>query len=339
MKKFQRPDMKRILAVVVTYNRKDLLQRCLSAITAQTRACDDIVVVDNGSTDGTAEMLAESWGNRVQAHLLSPNIGSAGGYSAGVRIAYAQKADFIWLMDDDVIPDPDALEKLLQADRLLESKGLERAFVCSTPWTPEGEVTNVPGIDTRRNRIHYRNWPFLLEHRMMPVKRSTFVSFLLPRAMVTEYGLPLAPMFIWGEDTEYTTRITRRCPGYIVGDSKVVHVRSLSGLLSIVTETNPVRIAYHRHHVRNHLYITRVYSGRGKLFRKLLTKSRLVARLVVGGEFHKAGVVGRGMLESLFFNPAVEPADASTQALGVKVTQLPPSKPAHPIGAESPLAA
>lgn len=327
----------RIFAVVVTYNRKDLLQQCLSAIAAQTRPCEDIIVVDNCSSDGTAEMLAESWGDKVQTHVLAPNIGSAGGFSAGFRIAYAQNADFIWVMDDDVIPDSDALEKLLDAERLLESRGIARAFVCSAPRTPEGDVTNVPDIDNRRNKIQYRNWPALLEYGMVPVSRSTFVSFLIPRSTVAEHGLPLAPMFIWGEDTEYTIRITRKCPGFIVGDSKVVHVRSMSGVLSILTETHPIRLRYHRYYVRNHLYSSRVHSGRRNYARKLLSKFKLVARLVLTGEFHKAGLVGQGMFESLFFNPPIEAADASIDALGVSVTRPTPRADASsaPVASDS----
>ncbi|MGQ0621954.1 MAG: glycosyltransferase family 2 protein [Panacagrimonas sp.] len=328
--------MPRILALVVTYNRKDLLQQCLAAIAAQTRPCDDIIVVDNGSSDSTAGMLTECWAHQVQTHVLSPNIGSAGGFSAGFRIAYAQGADFIWAMDDDVIPDPDALEKLLHAEQVLEAKGIARAFLCSTPRTPAGDITNTPGIDTRRNPIHYRVWPALLEHKMVPVTRSTFVSFLLPRSTVAEYGLPLAPMFIWGEDSEYTTRITRNYPGFIVGDSKVLHVRSVSGVLSIVSETHPVRLRYHRYHVRNHLYIARKYSGTRSFVGKLLSKLRLVARLVLTGNWRKAQLVGQGMLDSLSFEPQIEPGEASTESLGVTVTRPGPPRDAPlPQGRES----
>lgn len=312
--------MKRIIAVVVTFNRKDLLQRCLSAIAAQTRPCDAIVVVDNGSSDGTSQSLADNWGQQVQVFVLSRNVGSAGGFSAAFRIAYAQGADLIWAMDDDVLPEPDALQKLLDAEALLDARGIARAFVCSVAWTPEGEVTNVPTVDPRRNRIHYMNWPFLLEHGLVPVSRSTFVSFLMSREVVTRYGLPLAQMFIWGEDTEYTYRITQDCPGYVVGNSRALHVRSMSGLLSILTETNPVRLGYHRFHVRNHLYITRKRLGWRGWTRAVLTEHvRTIFQLLLRGDPTRVAVVFSGVIDSLGFQPSIEPADAPLGTLGVDV--------------------
>lgn len=314
--------MKRIIAVVVTYNRKDLLQQCLGAIAAQSRACDAIVVVDNGSSDGTAQLLADTWGQQVQVFVLSRNIGSAGGFSAAFRIAYAQNADLIWAMDDDVLPAPDALQKLLDAETLLDARGIDRAFVCSVAWTPEGDVTNVPTVDPRRNRVHYMNWPFLLEQGLVPVSRSTFVSFLMPRAVVARYGLPLAQMFIWGEDTEYTYRITQHCPGFVVGNSKAIHVRSMSGLLSILTETNPVRLGYHRYHVRNHLYIARQRLGwRGWVRTVLTDHRRTVVHLLLRGDWMRARVVLGGVFDSLGFRPVVEPAESPLTNLGVDVVR------------------
>ena len=78
--------MSKVCAVVITYNRRELLDECLQAITAQTYPCDHIVVVDNASTDGTAEMVKERWAGRSDLHVLTKNIGAAGGYNLGMRV-------------------------------------------------------------------------------------------------------------------------------------------------------------------------------------------------------------------------------------------------------------
>ena len=94
-----------IWAVVVTWNRRLLLEQCLQALMSQTRACDRVLVVDNASDDGTAERLA-AWGDRITVLRLDRNTGGAGGFNAGVRAAVQGGADRIWLMDDDVLPEP-----------------------------------------------------------------------------------------------------------------------------------------------------------------------------------------------------------------------------------------
>ena len=192
--------MTSIFAVILTFNRRDLVTRCLESIFAQSHACDRVVVIDNCSSDGTAEMLREDWGDRVEVHTLSRNIGASGGFNAGIRVAYQSGADFVWVMDDDVLPEKDALAKLVEADQFLADRGVARAFVLSSAWTEDGNVTNVPKIDTRPDARGYETWPFYLDRRIVPVTRATFVSILLPRSIIAQYGLPLAPMFIWGED-------------------------------------------------------------------------------------------------------------------------------------------
>ena len=302
--------MASIYAVVLTFNRKDLLKRCLDCIFAQSHRCDRVIVVDNCSTDGTAEMLRQEWLNRVEVHRLSRNTGASGGFNAGVRIAYQTGADFVWMMDDDVLPEENALAKLVEADQFLANTGIGRAFVLSSAWTEDGGVTNVPKIDTRPDAGGYENWPRFLYRKMVPVTRATFVSILLPRSAVAEHGLPLAPMFIWGEDSEYTLRITRRSPGFLVAESRVLHLRQLTGVVSIMTEVNHTRLKYHRHLIRNHMYIARVHGAKLDYYRHAIRQVQLLLALLRMRQFEKARIVLTGFLESFWFNPSIERADA-----------------------------
>ena len=311
-------NMATICAVVLTYNRMDLLDSCLHAIVAQTHQCDRIVVIDNASTDGTFGMLAEKWADRVEVYSLPRNIGAAGGFNMGMRIAYRTGADAIWVMDDDVIPEPDALERLIAANRVLTDREISAPFVISTARTPRGHVTNVPDVANRRNALSYQAWPELLEHRMVPVRRATFVSILLPRRTLARFGLPFASMFIWGEDTEFTLRITASQPGYIVGDSRCLHVRQMDGNPDIRTENNPVRVGWHYHYIRNSVYTVRKYAPRRTWMRHMTHKLRQALSLFIQGETSKALIVMRGTLHGLRFKPVLEAADAPFDDEGVR---------------------
>jgi dTDP-4-dehydrorhamnose reductase len=315
--------MPQVFAVVITFNRKTLLQRCLEAINKQTCRCDRIIVIDNGSSDGTADMLQQRWAGSVHTYVLSHNIGASGGYSAGIRIAFRDGADFISAMDDDVIACEDALEKLIAADSYLTNQAVDHPFVLSTAWAENGAVVNVPKIDTRTIGHGCKAWPVYLQYKMVPVTRATFVSILLPRSTIAEYGLPLAPMFIWGEDTEYTLRITKKHPGFVVAESRVAHVRAITGAVSILTETNKVRIAYHRHFVRNHLYTARIHCPKFDFLKLVIREVRVMLKLAGKLELNKAKIILAGFIESLWFHPKVESADAPIEALGVTVTTVP----------------
>ena len=324
--------MASIFAVVLTYNRKDLLRRCLGCVLDQTRPCEKLIVIDNCSSDGTADMLRAELGDSVQVHVLSRNIGASGGFNVGIRLAYQGGADFVWVMDDDVMPEKDALAKLVEADQFLEDERVPRAFVISSAWTEDRTVTNVPKVDTRQTARGYENWPLFLERKMVPVRRATFVSILLSRSIIEQYGLPLAPMFIWGEDSEYTLRITKGCPGFFVADSKVLHLRQLSGAPSIVTEVNRTRLEYHRYLVRNQMYTARVYSSRFDYLRQAARQLKLAVKLVRSGAYEKAGIVFRGLVESFWFRPSIEAAHASPELLGVTIEHVPSMPGTGPSG-------
>src|SRR4051812_2158215 len=105
-----------VAAVVVTYNRKDYLEKLMPTLLASQRPLDAIYVVDNNSTDGTQDFLAEHYGDVPTVHpvLLDTNTGGSGGFYTGVKEAYADGHNWFWLMDDDVTAIADGLEGLLR---------------------------------------------------------------------------------------------------------------------------------------------------------------------------------------------------------------------------------
>lgn len=89
-----------IAAVIVTYNRKTLLEDCVNAVLAQTLAVDRLVIIDNASTDGTVQWIQDSGlpeNQRVHYCRMEYNAGGAGGFAEGIRQAMGTGADWIWL--------------------------------------------------------------------------------------------------------------------------------------------------------------------------------------------------------------------------------------------------
>src|SRR5690606_21383745 len=107
-----------ITAAIVTYNRLDYLKQLISALKSQSRVPDRIVVINNSSTDGTADYLRQNPDIEV---ITQGNYGSSGGQFTAAKYCYESGSEWIWLMDDDVIPAINCLENLckdLSQDRI-----------------------------------------------------------------------------------------------------------------------------------------------------------------------------------------------------------------------------
>jgi GT2 family glycosyltransferase len=209
----------RVVAVVVTYNRRDLLLESLAALAGQVRRPDAVVVIDNASTDGTAEVVAADH-PEVRLVRLTDNIGGAGGFAAGLEVALADDADLVWLMDDDTVPEPGALDELLNArDRY---PGSHPAVVASrVVWTDGREhPMNTPRRKPFVGRCELQRAD---EIGCVPIRSASFVSVLIDASAARRLGVPVADYFLWNDDFEYTTRLLRRAPGLLCPASVVVH--------------------------------------------------------------------------------------------------------------------
>lgn len=190
---------KSVAAVVVTYNRKALLIECLAALLRQTCDIDRIVLLDNASTDGTPELLEASGylANPIIDYVrLAVNVGGAGGFHEGVKRAYAAGYDWLWLMDDDIEPLPDALMTMLSfGDR---SKCIQGAEVYLDGQRLEWE---------RGSRIRKSGSRSIPEGSFdpdcIPVYVGCFEGMLISRYIVSKIGFPDKRFFMWYDDIAY----------------------------------------------------------------------------------------------------------------------------------------
>nr|WP_314843646.1 glycosyltransferase family 2 protein [uncultured Microbacterium sp.] len=210
-----------VAGVVVTFNRLEKLKTVIASIEAQTHPVETLFVIDNASTDGTAEYLAELETTvPLEVVTMETNSGGAGGFSEGMLRGYASGADHVWIMDDDCYPKPEALASLISGfDGAVAELGGEVPFACSVVEFTDGSICEM------NNPVPTWDWGRLLVkgQKNVMVTACSFVSVLIPRWAIAEYGLPYSEYFIWFDDREYTLRLTARCPGVQVMDSVVVH--------------------------------------------------------------------------------------------------------------------
>lgn len=282
-----------VAALVVTYNRKALLLECLDAILRQEYPVFTIVVIDNASTDGTDELFMGNGSlagiGAIDYHRMQSNLGGAGGFKEGLRVAAESGADWIWLMDDDCIPHPDTLAELVKAKQCAEGHDIEPSFLASEVFGPEGEPMNVPVVDGRPTQNGYADWYIGLADGLVEIESATFVSLLINRQAIEQLGLPVGSFFIWGDDTEYTTRLTHNFgPAYFVGASQVLHKRANAKSLDIMNEDNPKRIANFHYLYRNNLIVQRYHYGKKAASKTLLRDIRAALKCLSEGEGGKA---------------------------------------------------
>ncbi|MEU9021870.1 glycosyltransferase [Actinomadura sp. NPDC048394] len=286
----------RVVAVVVTYNRRDLLAEALTALGGQTRPPDAVIVVDNASADGTPAMVRDRFPGADLVELAG-NTGGAGGFAAGLARALEPGAaadpdaepDLIWLMDDDTVPEPGALAALLDArDRAPETPALVASRVV---WTDgRDHPMNTPRVKPGASKAELAA---AARAGCTPIRSASFVSVLVDAALVRERGLPVADYFLWNDDFEFTTRLLRGRTGLYCPASVVVHkTRTFGG-----TDADPGDRFYYE--VRNKLWLFTRSPGLAPAERVLYAGSSLRRWARTYARSQDRGTLRRGLRNGL----------------------------------------
>jgi rhamnopyranosyl-N-acetylglucosaminyl-diphospho-decaprenol beta-1,3/1,4-galactofuranosyltransferase len=202
-----------VAALVVTFNRKELLCECLDALLAQTSPVSRIVLVDNASSDGTSDLLARKGylENEILDYVLLPiNSGGAGGFHEGVKRAYESGYEWLWLMDDDVEPMPDALGKMLS--RANVSQCIQGCKMFRDGQSEDWE--RWANIDDSGRRSASQE---PLSHEYISAQTGCFEGMLIHRHIVSKIGFPDKRFFVGGDDVAY---------GYLASKhTQVIYIR------------------------------------------------------------------------------------------------------------------
>ncbi len=207
----------RIAAVVVTYNRLAQLEQTIERLL--TEPVDHVVLVDNASTDGTAEWFAQISDPRLHLISLGTNRGGAGGFEAGLRHATEQfEPDWCVVMDDDARPEPGAIARF----RTMDLAGI--GGVAAAVHTSDGSICdmNRPSVNPFWHRKAFLRtllgggrMGFHLDDaayaagQTIPIDAASFVGLFLSRTAIKATGFPDGRLFIYGDDVLYTLAMRR----------------------------------------------------------------------------------------------------------------------------------
>lgn len=280
--------MNSVTAIIVTYNRLELLKKVIKALREQTRKPDSIIVVNNGSTDNTAQWLSEQ--KDIQTFHQN-NQGASGGFFRGIKEALDVQSEWIWIMDDDVEPDKHCLATLLSFENDTMKIIAPQRYQDGKPFRPEPVLCNFNNPFKSLWVRHPNDSDYI--NGVAKVECGTFEGPLVHHSVFEKVGLPDKDFFIFADDTEFFERCWRNgFPTYIVTDAK------LHRMIPFVSTETPVWKRYYE--IRNVAVLDMRFGNIFvKILRpmfyalKMLVRSRNVfeIRSIIIGWYH--GIIGR----------------------------------------------
>lgn len=289
---------KSVVAIIVTYNRKELLKECIEAILSQNYKNCNILIIDNASNDGTQEMVRE-YNERVIYENTGANLGGAGGFNYGIKKAMQYNYDYMWIMDDDCIVHNDTLMEFLKYDNQLNGN---YGFLASKVLWKDGNICkmNIPRNKIGKNVNNFNS-------SKVKVIMSSFVSLFIKTEIVKKEGLPIKDFFIWSDDWEYTRRISRKYDCYLINSSVVTH-KSKNNIGANIENDTVDRLDRYKYLYRNDVFLYKREGLKGYFYiiTRLMYHIFKIIKTKNKGKFKKIKLVISSTLQGIKFNPQIE---------------------------------
>ena len=239
----------KIVAVLLTHNRKELLQKGLKGLFSQTYPLEKIIIVDSVSTDGTYKMLLEKGiicRPEIRYVRLNENKGPSGGFAEAIKYAQEEDPGWVWILDDDIVPKKDCLEKLLEYRDISQ---------CIAPCRDNKTVpffNPAVGVTSHSKRLSFENGK-----NVVFTNTCCFEGMLLHVDLISKAGLPDERFFQVNGDTIY---------GFVLSlYTNIVHVKR-AVIHRLLTKKKPITSKRVYLFVRNH-FLVKEYLRRYDLLR------------------------------------------------------------------------
>ena len=290
-----------VCLIIVTYNREILLRKCINKVLESVPNIGGIVVVNNASTDGTNEYLNTLNNNKIDVLNLPENIGGAGGFSKGIEHAFKKQYKYFWIMDDDTMINKNTLKYLIDE---FEDLNEDVGFICSNVLFTDNNqcIMNIPKLS--------KNWGVNINRKLLKVDNASFVSILIKNEVVRDVGLPISEFFIWGDDLEYTKRISKKYNCYMSINSTVTHEMKENIGINIVSDSDS-RLNRYYYEFRNKNYI---YRKNRALMQYYIYVLKSIIKVILKSDKNKIRkllVIFKGMKDGIMFNPKIRQVNAN----------------------------
>lgn len=218
----------KIVIVVVTFNRLSKLQHALDCYDGQTMYFDDIVVVDNHSTDGTGDYL-KCWKSRIapyNKHVISLelNTGGSGGFYVGEKFALTLNPDWIYISDDDAYPYLDVIELFDQF--VTTYQGKKPSAITTTVLFPDGTINvGCRAFFSEGDNGYKYLWATENDYTKFSFihNKLSYVGAFLSAEALRRVGLVNPDFFIYQDDFEHSIRLSSYGPMVCFPAMKVLH--------------------------------------------------------------------------------------------------------------------
>jgi GT2 family glycosyltransferase len=216
-----------VIGVTVTYaNRWSHLEQVIPAILSES-LISELIIVDNGSTYDLKAKIKSTFPDDTEKILVltqSENLGSAGGFSIGLKKAYELNAEFVYLLDDDNLPEPNTVSILakewaqistqkpiaLLSYRYRNLPNLQKAAHGQEVRYFHDKPNSFLGFSLESMLLKKGNKSFPTSNALLPkvsIFQAPYGGLFLPRATIATIGFPNEQLFLYADDTEYTYRI------------------------------------------------------------------------------------------------------------------------------------
>lgn len=270
----------KVIVATVTYNSSNFLERLVEAVALQKYPVDKVVVIDNASSEEHRKAICELALRYAFLEVVrsSQNLGGAGGFEKGIKhiLDMGYEFDWIWIMDDDAFPAPNCLEELLKY-KSLENLGALCPLIYGTELK-KYQLTH----HKRMSRYLDKDCQIVASVEMMPpvveIETNAFVGPLVKRQVVLEVGTPDGSLFIYGDDTEYMYRISRKYSVYLI-KAAIINHRDVKEQLDAI---NPNSFWKEYYKFRNRMLLVDKYasSNRSKMFGKAMVAKEILRNIL-----------------------------------------------------------